>query len=80
MTRLSRLHNRVTKRNRNTEITLGKLLGFLGLSAEITGFPLQQEAMIVGTIVAVIFQVIANSPHHADLYKEESTSRTSTRK
>lgn len=55
------LHREVTKEIEDKkEITLGKLLGFLGVTADVTGFSLDPPILFVAIIAASFLQFMKN--------------------
>ena len=39
-------------------MTLGKLMGFLGITADITGFSLDSDVLMIGVVFAAFLQIL----------------------
>lgn len=53
------------------KFNIGKILGFLGLTADVTGFELDSQILLVSIVFASFMQLVANS---ADKEREERES------
>jgi hypothetical protein len=56
-------------------MSIGKVLGFLGLTSDVTGFELEPPILAVGLAVSVIIQLMKDSAEVDVEYKDGSKGK-----
>jgi hypothetical protein len=56
-------------------MSIGKVLGFLGLTSDVTGFELEPSVLAVGLAVSVVFQMLKDNAAITVEYKESTQSK-----
>ena len=63
-------------------MTLGKLMGFLGITADITGFSLDTDVLMIGLIISSLLQLIKSEvaqENRAKLREERNAQKNDKR-
>lgn len=56
-------------------MTVGKLIGFLGMTAEITGYELEPTFLAMALLGAAALQVLKNLAEHEESVKRRNASK-----
>jgi hypothetical protein len=58
-------------------MSIGKVLGFLGLTSDVTGYELDSTSLAIGLIVSVVFQLLKDNGEVTieDKIEEEKSSK-----
>lgn len=67
------VHRRISNNTqKEKEITLGKVLGFLGITADVTGFSFDPPVLVASVVLASILQILKNSAEDSKLAQKNS--------
>lgn len=52
-------------------MSFGKVLGFLGLSSDVTGFEFDSSTLLIGLSISVVLQLLKNCAEKESLQEQE---------
>jgi hypothetical protein len=59
-------------------MSIGKVLGFLGLTSDVTGFELEPSILAVGLVVSVVLQLLKDNTEVNIEYKDGHREKVQT--